>query len=178
MKQRRSDSHIFAQTHRMRGGFTFIEVLVYSSILVVVCLIAVGSFISVRSVFGQARLTHTLTQAAETSLERMVFDIERATQVDVPGSVFGSSPGSLTLVHGPDTRMFYMSGTQLRVRENGVDVGPLTPADVLVESMQFTHYQNTHTEGVRVSIRLHAENRFGSTTRTFTTTALLRNSYE
>ncbi len=161
-----------------RRGFLLVEMLVYISILLISALIVVISFLSLRSVFGQARANHILTQAAETSLERMAFEIEDAITVDAVQSVFGNDPGSLTITGDAGTRTFYISGTQLRVRENAVDAGPLTPAGVSVESLIFTHYQNTHTEGVRVSLTLRIENQFVSTTRTFTTMTLLRNSYE
>lgn len=159
-------------------GFLMIEMLVYLSLLLVVSLIVVATFLSLKGVFGQARANHVLTQAAESSLERMMFEIESAAQVDVPESVFDIHPGSLTVSNDAGARTFYLSGTQLRVKENGVDAGPLTPANVSVEALIFTHYQNTHTEGVRVSLTLHIESWSVSTTRTFNTMTLLRNSYE
>ncbi|MDZ4284443.1 MAG: hypothetical protein U1A28_01300 [Patescibacteria group bacterium] len=163
------------KSHR---GFLLIETLVYLSVLLAISLVIVGTFLSQRSVFGQARAHHILTQAAESSLERMVFEIENAVQVDVAGSVFGSHPGSLTVSTDAGTRAFYLDGSQLRVREDGVDAGPLTPPSASVQELIFTHYQNAHTEAVRISLRLHIEDRFASTTETFTTMTLLRNSYE
>ena len=163
---------------RSGAGFLLIEMLVYLAVLVLIAVSAVGTLLSLRGVFQQARANHKVVTAATSALERMVFEIESAAAVVVNASAFGSHPGSLTLSRGMNTRMFYLSGTQLRVKENGVDAGPLTPGNVSVENFVFTHYQNAHTEGVRVSLTLHVVDAATDRTETFSTMTLLRNSYE
>ena len=159
-------------------GFSLIEVLVYLALLVVIAVIVVETFLSLRNVFAQARAHHLVTAAAEASLERMVFEIEDAAEVVVLDSVFGSHPGSLTVSNDGVTRAFYINSGQLRVKENGVDAGPLTPSAVTVENLIFTRYVNAHTEAVRISLTLHVEGEPVSLTKSFRTMSVLRNAYE
>ena len=151
--------------------------LVYIAVLVVITLAVVSTVLSLRGVFEKARANHLLTEAAENSLERMAFEIDAATSVDTAGSVFDTDFGTLALVGDSGTRTFYLDGGQLRVEENGADAGPLPPPDVSVEQLMFTHYQNAHTEGVRVSLRLEVTEPV-VLTKTFHVMTLLRNSYE
>lgn len=161
-----------------RSGFLLLEMLVYITVLLLISVAVVSTFISLKGVFAQARAHHALTQAAESALERMLFEVDRAVAVDVAGSVLNVSPGSLTIFTDEGTRMFYLEGSQLQVKEDGVVAGPLSPATVSVENLVFTHYQNTHTEGVRVTLTLQSDDSSALLTKTFTTMTVLRNSYE
>lgn len=161
-----------------RGGFLLLETLVYITVLMFISVAVVSTFISLKGVFEQARAHHVVTQAAESALERMLFEIERATTVDTAGSAFGVSPGSLKVSTVEGTRTFYLDGFQLRVKEGDVDTGPLIPTTVSVENLVFTHYQNARTEGVRMTLTLRSDDSSVSITKTFTTMTVLRNSYE
>jgi len=174
-----TDYHRHQATRRGSScrGFLLIEMLVYIAVLVVITLAVISTVLSLRGVFEKARANHLLMEAAENSLERMVFEIDAATSVDAAGSVFDVSPGTLALIGDAGTRSFYLDGGQLRVTENGADAGPLTPPAVSVGELVFTHYQNAHTEGVRVSLRLEVTEPV-TLTKTFHVMTLLRNSYE
>lgn len=159
-------------------GFSLVEMLIYVALLAVIATAVVSAMLSLRVVFGMAQAHHALSSAAETSLARMLFEIDRASSVATSTSVFGTSPGSLTVTTEEGNRRFFVQSGALRVEEGGVDAGALTPANVSVERLAFTFYENTNTQAVRIELTLHADNRFASTTKTFTTMSVLRNSYE
>ncbi len=170
-----------SRNNNRRGarGALLIELLVYVAILAIVAAVVSETFVSLRGVFARARSEHLIAQAAEASLERMLFEIENATEVSVSESVLGSHPGALTLtLREGDSRAFFLENGVLRVRENGVDAGPLTPASAAVDELVFTHYQNTRTDAVRVSLTLSVADGYATTTKTFSAFGVLRNTYE
>lgn len=163
---------------RHERGFSLIETLVYLAVMVLAAGAVVTTYLSLDTVLVRNKTDRELTHAATVSMERMVRSIQSADSVNTGLSTLGTSPGVLTLEHGTTTTRFFMSGSELKISENGVDKGALTSNAVEVESLTFTRYTNSATELVRVALTLSASSKAASSTRTFYTSAVLRNSYE
>ncbi len=163
---------------KMSSGFTIIEVLIYTGVMVIAVGAAVTSLISLNSVIMRNAVERDLAQAASASLEYLVREIRTADVVMPTLSTFGSSPGALTVVHGATTTRLYMNGGALTLEQNGAVLGPITTANVTVNSLIFTHFVGTNTELVRVALTLSTNSRYASSTRTYYTSAVLRGTYE
>jgi type II secretory pathway pseudopilin PulG len=160
-------------------GFTLLEVLIYIGILLLALTVVVGIFFSLNTVFERNRVERTLAHAAQSVLDRVIYDAYRATTVDTLNSVLNASSSRLTLTQGAaTTTAFYIATGTVMVAVNGVEEGPLLPSDVSVDALTFHHFANTFSEAVRVGLTLSVSSKAASTTQTFYTTVVLRSSYE
>ncbi len=162
-------------------GFSLIEILIYLAITVMVSLAGVTTFLSLDTVLLRNQTERVLTRAATVSLDRLLHDIREADAVNTGLSTLDVSNGVLALTNTPTTTTFAISGGNLVVSVNGVELGPLTGDDVVVQDVVFSRYVSggaTSTELVRVALTLSASSKAASSTKTFYTSAVLRGSYE
>lgn len=162
----------------IKQGFSLIEVLVYLAVTVTLAGALVTSFLSLNTVLARNATERTLTQNAQTSLERMVRGIRSADSVNLSLSTLNTSFGTLTLTEGATSTRFFISGGTLSMSVNGAGTGPLTDDGVIVRDVVFNRYVASTTEMVRVSLTLSTIGKSASSTRTFYTSAVLRGSYE
>lgn len=146
---------------RRARGFTLIELVVYISIVSGVLLIAV--VLSIDLLRGRAKSTalEVVNQNGRLVLERITTVVRNANLVNAVDSVFGTSPGRLSL-QMPDgavnPTVFDVSGATLRVAEGTGTPVPLTSPDVEVTSLIFTYLNQTGSEGIRISLGLRRVN--------------------
>lgn len=159
-------------------GFTLVEMLVYVSVLVIVSTAAVSFLIALSGQVAQQRAHALVDHAAQTAFERMTQDIRGADAVDTTYSTLTSTPGVLTLISGATTTKYTLQSGTLDVARNSGSAIPLTDGTVTVNSLRFFEYSNSNTDLVRVVISLSATVHNVTVTRTFTTSATLRGSYE
>ncbi|MBI3633950.1 MAG: hypothetical protein HY226_06725, partial [Candidatus Vogelbacteria bacterium] len=86
----------------MKRGFTFIELIVYISVLVAVFLVFSSSVLSISKSYGQLRIIRDLDFAAIDSMERITREVRGASSVDSTQSVLGINVGTL-LVNQTDS---------------------------------------------------------------------------
>lgn len=146
---------------RQEDGYTLIELIVYIAVVSVVLVIAV--VLSIDLLRGRAKSTslEVVNQNGRLVLERLTTVIRNADLVNAGSSVFGTSPGRLSL-QMPDVSVnptvFDVSGTTLRVSEGTGIPQSLTSPDVEVTSLIFTHLNQTGSEGIRISLGLKRVN--------------------
>jgi len=171
--------NFFSKRRVSASGFSLVEVLVYVAVLVLVTMAGVLTYLSLSTTLVRYETERAVSHAAQVTLERIVRDIKGATTITAAESSFGtSSPPSLTLVAGTTTTKFSLSGGNVLLTQNGIEIGPLTSEDVTVEQLYFLRYTGVSTELVRVVLTLSASNKAASTTRTFFGSGVLRGSYE
>lgn len=159
-------------------GIAMIELIVYLAVTVLIATAMVTTFLSLDTVLLRNKVERQLTDSATVSLERMGQAIKTAESVNVGQSVFGTSPGTLTLTEGGTTTRFALVSSKVVLTVNGAEVGPLTSDAVTVDSLIFTHYIGSTTEMVRASLTLTAVGKGIAVTRTYYTSGVLRGSYE
>lgn len=165
-----------------RNGFTLIEAVIYVAILAVAFTIVVGSLIRMTSAYGRLRDAQNIQNAAITALDRMTRELRDAESIVLASSSFGSHPGRLTLQttdasSTPRTVEFYMDGNVLKMKENGVDQGPIMRPNVVLSSLIFRHATTTVSDAVKVELTFVAGTSTSVRTENFYTTVILRNSY-
>lgn len=170
---------LLSTNKKISGGFTLVEMLVYVGILSIVLGSALTAIFSFSDQISRSRANRLVLNAGETALERILTEARLSTAVDVPNSDLGTHPGVLTLTKDTSTTMsFALSSGVLEVLENGVSQGPLTPDTVIIDNVEFRHFDNGFTELVAVDMTLSATSGEFTSTRNFNAAVVLRGSYE
>lgn len=159
---------------RSTFGFTLVEMIVYIGVLTLVAAMSIGAMLALQDVIAQYRAQQLVQRSVTTALERVLYDIRESDTV--VSSSYDAS-GFLTLNRNGTTITYATSSNSLHVTEGGVDLGPLTGDQVVVDELRFYAY-NDVSEFVRVSITLTGTIGSRSVTRTFHAGAVLRGSYE
>lgn len=164
------------------SGVTLIESLFYVGILGLLVAATISTLVALNTSYENIKSASSIESAAQTALDRMVREIRSATSVDIGNSTLNASPGRLTLQTtdaggAAATVEFLVSSSTIRVRENGVDVGPLTSSAVRASSVIFRHVVTPLSEAVRVELVLESGQGDSAKSKNFYATAVLRNSY-
>lgn len=161
-------------------GFTLIEVLIYAAILALIFILVVGAILVMIRSFGDLRSSRNMNNFAMTALERMTREVKFASEIDDGNSTFGSSPGRLTLNTvdldtGLDTTIeFFLSGTDLMVKEGAASAQALSSSKVEVSELIFRKVENSDiSKAVKIELEIQA----GTKSAKFYNTAILRRSY-
>lgn len=129
----------FLSKIKYKKGFSLIELLIYSAILVVVLFFTSEYLYSL----GQARLNNTarveVTQAAQLIINKLKVDIPLASAINVPS---GSDPSSnLGFSIAGDSIDYSVSGSALYRTLNGVG-DKLTSNQVSISNLEFRKIAN------------------------------------
>jgi len=158
-------------------GYSIVEMLVYIAILSTIAVVTVNVVISLAGSYSSLRASRNINSAAVASLERIVREARLLENVDLANSTLTTHPGRLTLMRGATTTEFYLDGSVLKVRENGVPAGSLTSQNAVVTNLIFRHVTSAATEAVKIEMTLQSA--VGNITKTenFYDFVILRGSY-
>lgn len=166
----------------LHSGFSLIEMLVYTAILILI-VAAVGSTILALSRVYRAITTEQIVEdAGQVTLERILRTTKDALSIDSAQSAFASTTGKLTLNTLDDDGnaqvvQFFLAGQTLRMKENGVDVGPLTPSEAHVTRLYLTSITTSVSKAVKVEMTIESGTSTTYRSKNFYGTAVLRGSY-
>lgn len=168
-------------SREQKRGYVLLEFLLYVAIVGAVLTVAVGVGLDLLRSRMKASSLEFVNQNARLSLERMTSAIRAADGVNTSGSVFGTSPGRLSLqmpVAGQNPTVFDVAGGILQVTEGVGSPVPLTATDVSVTGLTFAHLVQGASQGVRIVLTLRRVNPGGvaelSVERTYVGAALIR----
>lgn len=169
--------------HRaLESGFSLVELLIYVGLFSVL-FFAIGESIRILpSSYRELAAIERLEVSGMSALDVMLREIRDASAVSVENSSLGVHPGMLYLntssANGATrTVEFYLEGSRLNVKEDGLTKGPLTAAGVLVSNMVFYHEITPHSQGVKIWLTLAAGSGASQRSASFYGTAVLRDSY-
>jgi type II secretory pathway pseudopilin PulG len=155
-----------------QGGFTFVEVIVYTGIFVIATTLIVGILTVMIRSYSRLAAARALNTSAQTALERMVRDIRDASDASIVSEdlilVMGGTPATVT---------YSLDAGTVAVKEDGVPAGVLTGSTVTVTTLDFASYTTASSTAIGITLSLTATQ--GSVTRSeiFYTLATLRDSY-
>ena len=163
-------------------GVTLIEMLVYTFILTLLVSVVIYTLITMNNLYRSIRSTAGIESAAHVAFERMSRELRGASSIDVSQSTFDSSPGQITLnttdnSGATTTIQFFMTGQTPHIKEGGVDVGPLSLADVRVTSLVFRRITSAKSEAVKIEMIVESGEKGNYKSASFYSTAVLRGSY-
>ncbi len=159
---------------RSEKGFSLIEMLIYTAILVAVLIVVGFGLLMMTRTFGDIRILNKINNSAEIAMERMIREIRLANDIDA-SSIFDVHPGQLKLETvdssgNPITITFYLSGGNLMVQEGGSTGESLTSPRVNVERLVFYQISNQEiSKAIKIEFTINGKN--------FYDTAVLRGSY-
>lgn len=162
------------------NGFSLIEMLVYVAVIVFISTAVVVTYLSLDTVLARNHVERQITKAGSTAMERMVRAVRDGSTVNLTERTL---PSELAVDQALSTTTeFYLSGGQIYIDVNDVPLGPITPSAVTIRDLTFHHYELTGTplesETVRIFFTAHMDGKGASTTKTFYSSAVLRDSYE
>lgn len=166
------------------GGFTLAETLVYALVLSMLFAVVVDGLIQLGRTYNALKVSRIITLSSASLMERMVYEIRQANDVNQTSSVLGTSPGKLVLATmssdgvTPTTVEFYVATSSLVMKQGGVFLGQLASASSTVDNLVFRLIQNGNTsKSVRVEIQISASSGgYGRTAKLYNTVTL-RGSY-
>ncbi len=183
-------NHPHRQYTRGSRGYSLVETLIYIALLAIIVYALISALVIMTKAYRTTKASKSIENSAMFALDRMVREIRDAKSIDASHSVFGTTPGELYL-NTTDTSGtaltddFYVSGQILRLKQNGVDVGPLTLSGARVTNLVFRSISNAQpSDGTVVStavkIEMTIESGTGSSlkSRKFYEAAVLRGSYQ
>lgn len=164
------------------SGFSYAEVLVYVGVLAIMTVAVINGLIYLLSTYREFKDSKDLYGSAVSSLERMTGEIREAESINLGESVFGLSPGRLTLnldsdAHGGTTSEFYLENGRLLLSEDGVLSGVLNASSTVVTNLVFRRITATHSEGIKVEMTIEVGEGADVREETFSATAILRGAY-
>ena len=170
------------QNYQRTGGYSLIEMLIYTTIVALLAVSVVESFLPLSRLYANLALSAKLNASGTLALERIVREVRRASDI-APGSTLGISPGALVLTTtdaggSPTTLTFSVASSTLMLQEGAGAPYAQTGEGVVVSRLLFYGLSNaTTSEMVSVDMELSATK--GSITRVLPLRAsvLLRNAY-
>ena len=161
-------------------GYSIIEILIYVAILGTISIFSVESIISVFNGFKHLNVVSQISNNANVSLELMLRDIRRASDVDGDVSVFKTNPGVLRLIIDSGYVDYFLSGNILQRIENGGSVENITTSTTDVTNLVFFREiseSGVSSEIIKIDITIRSgENRFQKSKKFFGS-AVLRGMY-
>jgi type II secretory pathway pseudopilin PulG len=168
-----------------KSGFTLIEVLIYSTILVVIAFIIVSFVNQILGVSETSRRLRESTDNARRALDTITQEIRHAESLYEPTSILDSNPGQLSLdtirdLPSGETNTytdFYLDNGALYMKKEGNPTQLLTSEKVKVTNLTFSNLEGLTTRpAIRVTITLEYNSPISGpkTPFTMTTTAVMR----
>lgn len=163
-------------------GFSLVEILVYTGILVILMAVIVSTLLALSRSNTAVTTAQRIESTAIVSLDRMVRDAHSAGSIDVSQSVLGTSPGQLTLNStdpsgNATTTQFFLSGQTLHVKEGGTDIGPLSSTSTRITKLIFRRITTAQSQAVKIEMTIESGTTTSYRSRSFYGTAVLRGSY-
>ena len=163
--------------HSKKAGFSLIESLIYIAIIAIMTALIVNILLSTVKSYNSLKISRNINNSAITSLERIIREIKASDDIDVVNSVFDVNPGKLTVKNATTTSEFYLDGSVLKIKENGIDAGALTHNEVFVDNIVFSMADNGTSKGIKIEMTLSSSHQNLSKTKKFYSFGVLRNSY-
>ena len=163
-------------------GMTLVETIIYIFILTLLLGVIVSSLISFTRSSIALQAGRDVENSAASAFERMTRDIRDAKNIDLGGSIFNISPGTISLNildenGNSKTIQFYLDGQILHIKENGTNIGSLTRSSAKITNMVFQQISNSLSKAIRISMTRESGSGSSYKSANFYDTVVLRNSY-
>jgi len=165
-----------------RGGSTLFEMVIYSTLLIILTFATVSGLVTLNNSLQGIVLGRIIDDASQEVMEKIIREVRFADRVDTTKSILSINPSVLVLdsttVSGTPVEVeFSITGGTLELKRDDILVGPLTPERVSISELLFDHIITPESEAVKVSLVLEGSRGQVYVEETFSTTVILRGSY-
>lgn len=164
-------------------GFTLIEALVYSALVVLVVSAITATTIWTLKAGTSIKNTNEILSNAQQAINTIVYETRKASSVYQPTSIFSSSPGQLSLIQEtnniPEETQtyldFFICEQALCLKREASEPVKITNNKVIVSSLSFSLLGSSNKNpSVQINLALQPSNQTASKTSDFQTSATLR----
>ena len=163
-------------------GYTLPEMLVYISLVTLLLLVIIETALSLGEAHKRSRAYLDINSSAISAFSRFSRDIRKSTSVDTINSTLDASSGKLALLMKKsdgtnDATTFYLSSGTVKVEENGVYQGDITPSGMEVSNLTFRKFSLSTTTAIRIEMTLAPDASSSVPALNFYDTYVMRGSY-
>jgi len=163
-----------------KSGYSLVEIIVYVSILAMLSVVVVNSFIVVLNSFKTTKINRSVLESGFSTMERLSREIKQANTIVDVNSVFGSNPGILEIKNTNfnnvvTTYTFKLNNEVLELYENGSLIGPLNNTNTKVTFLVFKKIDTLKGKAVKIEMTIKDTKEIK--TESFYNTIILRESY-
>jgi len=163
-------------------GFTLVETLFYIAGLVLLLLTISTIFIYSYKWYSIMTIEPRVNSSGIIAVDRITKEIHDYEDVDTINSVLNNDNGVLVITNTVNTntftkRFYIQNGCIYFLQESGVG-GCITPNGMTVSKLRFARLTNSLSSAVTFDIDISYKTQQGTTTKTFGSFAILKQSYE
>lgn len=164
-----------------RTGFTFIELILYISILTIILSAFVPFAWNAIQTGVKSAVQQEIDGNARYISERIKYEIRNASDINTASSVFGSSPGTLSLaetVSAINPTVIALSAGNITIKQGLADVVNLNSVNTVVSSLIFTDYSSADNKTKNIQYSMTISAKFGGTSQEYQGSIVVQGSAE
>ena len=159
-------------SERIAKGYTLVELLLYMGILSILLVVLLQIFSSLIDIQLDTQDTSVVEQDSKLILLRLLYDINRADLVTIPGSL-GETSDTLQLTIGPTQYVYLLQNGSLYL--SATSSSQLNGIDTTISGVSFTRVgNNTGKNQIKISYTITSKQAQKADTKTVNTTIGLR----
>jgi len=163
-------------------GATLAEVIVYVFLIGLILSVVVVALFSLSRSYRIMQSSFAIDATAQASFERITREIRGALSIDLVESTLDSSPGKLVLntrdsLGDPLTIEFYLDNQTLFVKEDNVDIGPLSVSSARITNLVFRELSSGESDAIRIEMTVESGQGESLREKKFYSTIVLRGTY-
>ena len=169
---------------KQMSGFTLIEVLIYSGLLVIISTLVVSFLVQIVNLSETSRRSGEELDNAQKTMDVIEQEVRHALSIYTPTSVFDNDAGQLSLETTRDLPAdenstyvdFYLDGGGVFLKREGEPTQLITGEKINVTKLRFTNLSSGTSAAVKITLTAQFKEpiSFGSKPVTLESTASLR----
>jgi len=160
---------------KQRAGFSVIETIFYIAFFALLSLLVIQTLLTMTKSFKQTAIEGDFLRSLHI-MERISREIKQATSINTISStdlILNTKDSA-----GADkTIQFQLSGTNIRLVNNGAFTGNINSDDIVVTALSFTEVSTAVGDAVKVSLSVRSANDTTGRVETLYDTVTLRGMY-
>ncbi len=163
-------------------GFTLVETLFYIGGVVLLLGVIVTTLINTYTWYQEVVAYPRVDTQTTLALSRIISDIRGGETINAGQSTFNVDTGTLSIT-GLDangitkTSVYSLSNNRITLQTNAGTTQFLTPASLRITRLRFNQLNTALSSAVRAEIQAEYQTRSGTTTTTYSSLGILKNSY-
>jgi len=166
-----------------KKGFTLVELLVYIAGMVGLMTVVAVMIVQIYGLYGRLTIGPRTDVIAANTLDRIVREIRRSESVDVPNSVLNNLSAGALMLNLSDggtntTLLINLSGDSIYLKEGAAQSQKFTPDNITISGLRFNQIVTPISEAVHIDLAVSYFLDGATTTKSYSSVAILRGSYQ